>query len=318
VARRHPIGIGLMAIAIFLIPSGAASAGSGSSDALADAASPTIVDTDVVTDTVSETTGDVTDTVSETTGETTDTVSETTSDVTDTVSQTKDDVTDTVSETTGETTDTVSETTSDVTDTVSETKDEVTDTVSETTGETTDTVSDNTSDVTDTVSESTAGVAGTVSDGADRASGAGRTAGEATNTTSDTQGSSGWRSGSAANADTTRVASNVRPVRLSSAPARVVSVVPADRPFYASTSMAAAVSTGGQSFSLNLGACNLHRTGEAVQCSDASQDEGVLGLFLGVTGVALFLLFALWVAFASSGAASLVIARRLSGASRPA
>jgi hypothetical protein len=82
--------------------------------------------------------------------------------------------------------------------------------------------------------------------------------------------------------------------------------------------MAAAVSTGGQSLSLNLGACNLHRTGDAVQCSDGSQDEGVLGLFLGVTGVALSFLFVLWAAFASSGAASLVIGRRLSGASRPA
>jgi hypothetical protein len=95
-------------------------------------------------------------------------------------------------------------------------------------------------------------------------------------------------------------------------------VLPADRPFYASTSLAAAVSTGGQSFSLNVGGCNLHRGGDAVQCSDTSQDEGVLGLFLGVTGVALFLLFAVGVAFASSGAASLVIGRRLSGASRPA
>jgi hypothetical protein len=78
------------------------------------------------------------------------------------------------------------------------------------------------------------------------------------------------------------------------------------------------VSTGGQSFSLIVGGCNLHRTGDAVQCGDTSQDDGVLGLFLGVTGVALIFLFALGVAFASSGAASLVIGRRLSGASRPA
>jgi gas vesicle protein len=323
-ARRHWIGIGLMAIVIFILPIGAANAGSGSLDSLANAASPTIADANALTDTVSDTTSDVTDTVSDTTNDVTDTVSNTTNNVNDTVSDTTNNVTDTVSNTTNNVNDTVSDTTNNVTDTVSNTTNKVNDTVSDTTNNATDTVSDTTNDVseasdgvTDTVSQTTDEVAGVASDKAGQASAAGHSAGEVINAGSNTDARSGSASGRATRPDTRRAA-DVKPTRLSSSPTRVVSLASAAGPADAATSLVVAMSTAGQSISLNVGACgNLHRGGDPVQCGGAS-GEGVLGLFLSVTGIALLFLLVLGAAFASSGTASLAIARRLSGASRPA
>jgi hypothetical protein len=219
-----------MTLVIVLGSGGAASAGSGSSDPVADTTSSAAAQLADVTDTVSNTTDDVTDTVSNTTDDVTDTVSNITDDASHTASGTIGDVSDAAAS--------------------------------------------------DIDGRATSGHEGIRGDGADAADVMSSDAG------------TGWRAGGSPSGDGPLLG------RRYFAPASLVLATGSAREF---VSLIA--------YSLR-GCGNLHRDGDPIPCAgDAPMGDGVLGIVLGATGLAVLSLLALAAALAASGTTSLVIGR---------
>ena len=181
------------------------------------------------------------------------------------------------------------------TDTVTQTTDDVTDTVTQTTDDAGNTASGTIGGVSDAANHTTDGETRVHSDNDGRAtSGAGEVRGDGANAVDviSSDARTGWRAGGSPSGDGPLLG----------------------RRYFAPASLALAAASVRELASLsvlNLGGCgNLHRDGDPITCAeDVPMGDGVLGIVLGTTGIAVLSLLALAAVLAASGTTSFVIGR---------